>query len=160
MYRKYIDLAKDKTKKYKVEDDDLKQILQIYNRGGMGTGYFEARKNIVFPEKPNHLGVYIGTVQAIHPSKKQITLKLTDNISMGDVISINENTSYVSQIINQKTVGEIKNIKNIKIKDKVYKIVSNSLNKKQWEIYNKETKKIDISCKLYQNRRKYMFGTI
>lgn len=71
---------------------------------------------------------------------------------MGDVISINENTSYISQIIHGDTVGEIKNIKNIKIGDKVYRIVSHSLNKQQWENHKKELKKVDISCKLYQNR--------
>lgn len=160
IYRKYIDLAKDKTKEYKVEDEDLKQILQIYNRGGMGTGYFEDRKNIVYPQKPNHLGIYIGDIQAIHPKRKQVTIDLTDDISMGDVISIGNSTSYVSQIVDGNTVGEVKDIKNVKIKDEVYKIVSNSLNKKQWEIYKKEVKKIDISCKLYKKRRKYMLGTI
>lgn len=151
IYRKYIDLAKDKTKEYKVEDDDLKQILQIYNRGGMGTGYFENRQNIVYSEKPNHLGVYIGDVKAIHPKRKQVSLDLADEIQMGDVISINDTTSYISQIIEKSTVGEIKNTKNIKIGDKVYKIVSNALNKKQWEVYKKEIKKVDISCKLYEN---------
>ncbi len=104
MYRKYIDLAKDNTKPYKVEEEDLKQILQIYNRGGMGTGYFENRKNIVFPEKPNHLGVYIGRVKAVHPKRKQVTLDLVEEIQMGDVICIADDTSYVSQIINQNTV--------------------------------------------------------
>lgn len=151
MYRKYIDLAKDKTKKYQVEAEDLKQILQIYNRGGMGTGYFEDRKKIVYPEKPNHLGIYIGDVKEIHTKRKQVTIDLTDEIQMGDVIRINDNTSYVSQIIEENTVGEIKDTKNIKIGDKVYKIVSNSLNKKQWEIYKKEIKKVEIWSKLYEN---------
>ncbi len=152
IYRKYIDLAKDKTKPYQVQDEDLKQLLQIYNRGGMGTGYFENRQNIVYPEKPNHLGIYVGKVKAIFPKKNQVALDLTEKIAMGDVISINENTSYISQIIHGDTVGEIKNIKNIKIGDKVYRIVSHSLNKQQWENHKKELKKVDISCKLYQNR--------
>ncbi len=151
MYRKYIDLAKDKTKPYKVEDDDVKQILQIYNRGGMGTGYFETRRDIVYPQKPNHLGVYIGDVQKIHPKRKQITINLQDKIQQGDVISIRDNTSYISQILNGNTVGEIKNWKNIKIKDPVYKIVSHILNKQQWENHKKEMKKVDISCNLYKN---------
>ena len=153
IYRKYIDLAMDKSKEYKVEDEDIKQILQIYNRGGMGTGYFENRKNIAFPEKPNHLGVYIGTVKSINPKRNMITLNLVEDIQMGDVISINDNTSYISEIIDRKTVGEIKNIKNININDKVYRIVSNSLNKKQWEIYKKEVRKVDISAKLYENEK-------
>ncbi len=38
------------------------------------------------------------------------------------------------------------------MQDKVYRIVSNSLNKKQWENHKKEIKKTDISCKIYQNR--------
>jgi len=151
IYRKYIDLAKDKSKEYKVEDEDLKALLQIYNRGGMGTGYFENRQNIVYPEKPNHLGVEIGKIKAINPKRKQVTIDLTDEISMGDVISINDGTSYISEIISGNTVGEIKNVKDIKINDKVYKIVSNNLNKKQWEIYKKETKKVDISAKIEEN---------
>lgn len=104
IYRKYIDLAKDKTKEYKVDEEDLKQILQIYNRGGMGTGYFENRQNIVYPEKPNHLGIYIGDVKAVNPKKKQITIDLTDEVLLGDVIRIGENTAYISQIIEGNTV--------------------------------------------------------
>ena len=151
IYRKYIDLAKDKTKEYKVEEEDLKQILQIYNRGGMGTGYFENRDNIIYPQKPNHLGIYIGDVKLIDSKNKQIKINLKDEIALGDIININEQTSYISQIKNNDTVGEIKNSKNIKVGDKIYKIVSNSLNKKQWEIYKKENRKIDISCNLFEN---------
>ena len=151
IYRKYIDLAMDKSKEYRIEADDMKQLLQIYNRGGMGTGYFENRKNIAFPEKPNHLGVYIGNVKAINQKRNQITLDLKEQVQLGDVISINDNTSYISEIINDSTVGEIKNIKGVRLKDKVYRIVSTNLNKKQWEIYKKEIRKIDISAKLYED---------
>ncbi len=152
MYRKYIDLAQDKTKQYKVEEEDLRQILQIYNRGGMGTGYLEGRQNIVYSKKPNHLGVYIGDVSQIYSKQKQISIDLKDKLSLGDVIRIQEDTSYISQINDQNRIGEIKSIKNVKMQDKVYKIVDHELNKKQWDIYKKEIKKVDISCKLYQKR--------
>ena len=152
IYRKYIDLAKDKTKKYEVDSEDMKQILQIYNRGGMGTGYFKSRKNIVYAEKPNHLGVFIGKIAKINPKQKQVTIDLEDKIELGDVVSINNETSYISQIVNENIVGEIKNLKNIKKGDKVYKIVSGKLNKKQWEIYKKENRKIDISCRLFTEK--------
>ena len=56
--------------------------------------------------------------------------------------------------------GEMKNIKQVKMQDKVYRIVSNSLNKKQWENHKKEIKKIDIFCKIYQNRRKCMLEVV
>lgn len=56
--------------------------------------------------------------------------------------------------------GEIKNTKDIKIGANVYKIVSHNLNKKQWESYKKETKKVEIKSKIYQKRRKYMFRAI
>lgn len=154
IYRKYIDLAKDKTKEYKVDDEDLKQILQIYNRGGMGTGYFENRQDIVYPKKPNHLGIYIGDVKEINPKRKQVKIDLIDDVSMSDVISINDETSYISEIKDGGTVGEIKNIKKVKLGDKVYKIVNGALNKKQWELYKKEIKKVDISCNLYEDNEK------
>jgi len=149
MYRKYIDLAKDKSKEYKVEKEDLQQILQIYNRGGMGTGYLENRQNIVYPEKPNHLGVYVGEVKTIDRKRKRITIAKAEEIFTGDVINIRENTSYISEIVNGNTVGEIKNIENVRVGDEVYRIVSNQLNKKQWEIYKKEVRKVEISSKLY-----------
>lgn len=103
IYRKYIDLAKNNLEEYHVDPEDLKQILQIYNRGGMGTGYFEDRQNIVYPQKPNHLGIYIGDVKAVNAKRKQVTIDLTDEILLGDVISINDGTSYISQIIDGNT---------------------------------------------------------
>lgn len=104
LYRKYIDLAKDKSKEYKVEEEDLKQILQIYNRGGMGTGYFENRQNIIYSQKPNHIGVYIGDVKTIFAKRKQIGLTLKGQIQQGDVISIQDQTSYISQILEGNVV--------------------------------------------------------
>lgn len=104
LYRKYIDLAKDKSKEYKVEEEDLKQILQIYNRGGMGTGYFENRQNIIYSQKPNHIGVYIGDVKTIFVKRKQIGLTLKGQIQQGDVISIQDQTSYISQILEGNVV--------------------------------------------------------
>lgn len=154
IYRKYIDLAKDKSKEYKIDYDDLKELLQIYNRGGMGTGYFENRQDIVYSQKPNHLGIYLGSIKAVNRKQKQVTIDLTDEVSMGDVISINDETSYISQIINKNTVGEIKNLKNINIGDEVYKIVDGNLNKKQWEIYKKEVRKVDINARLYEDNEK------
>ena len=150
IYRKYIDLAKKDPQHYKVDDEDLKQILQIYNRGGMGTGYFENRKNIVYPEKPNHLGIFVGTVKAINSKQKQVTMDLKGDIELGDVISVGQTTSYISQVINKNIIGQIKEIQKVKKGDKVYKIVSGSLNKKQWEVYKKEVKKVEISAKLYE----------
>ena len=151
IYRKYIDLAKDKTKKYKVDDEDIKQLLQIYNRGGLGTGYFKNRQNIIYPEKPNHLGLYVGKVAGINTKRKLVKLELSEPVSMGDVISINDGTSYVSEITKDNYFGEIKNIKDIKINDKVYKIVDNALNKKQWELYKKENRKVDILAELFED---------
>ena len=151
IYRKYIDLAKDKSRIYKIDDEDIKAILQIYNRGGMGTGYFENRQNIVYPEKPNHLGVEIGNVQSIDVKRKRIKVDLLDKIDMGDIVSINDESSYISEIIDGNIIGEIKNIRDVKINDKVYRIVSNKLNKKQWEIYNKEIRKINVSASLYED---------
>lgn len=46
--------------------------------------------------------------------------------------------------------GEIKNIKDVKVNSEVYKIVSNTLNKKQWENHKKELRKIDVSADLYE----------
>ena len=98
----------------------------------------------------------MGNVKGIDKKQKKIALDLVEPVFTGDVINICENTSYISEVKNGNCVGEIKNIEKIKLGDKVYRIVSNQLNKKQWEIYQKEIKKVEISSKLYQKRRKSM----
>ena len=162
IYRKYIDLANSDTP-FKVEEKDRKDLMQVFNRGMSSSGhlYAEPNKNLVFKDKPNHMGLPLGIVQKYNASKGYITLKLKENIEIGDTISFeNESGSYtISEIMDEKlhnlkntTVGETVVIGRIKGKirlgNKIYKISSKSLSTSVRESFQKEIRKIPLSCKV------------
>ena len=95
MYRKYIDKilysGKDNGKiNTSVDKNDEKELMQIFNRGGFTTGYLQGKhgKDMMCFEKPKNWGVYLGDVISYDRAAKAISVKLYDNISMGDGIEV------------------------------------------------------------------------
>ena len=161
IYRKYIDLALS-DKEYKVDEEDIKRLMQVFNRGGFSSGNFEDDENLnyVYKEKPNNMGLYIGNVSSFNKSRGLITLKTTESLSMKDQISLEKEAHKytISEIMSNGknipvatpnttvTIGRIKG--NISLGDKVYKLSSNSFSKEIKEFYEKEHIKIPLSCKI------------
>ena len=112
IYRKYIDLALS-NEPYVIDPNDLRDLMQVYNRGMSSSGHLSNKpnKNLVFKEKPNNMGLFLGTVQNYNKNKGLITLKLKENIEIGDTISLeNETGSYtISELMEKNT-----NIRNYK----------------------------------------------
>ncbi|MCI8411311.1 MAG: U32 family peptidase [Clostridia bacterium] len=161
IYRKYIDLALS-DKPYEVDDKDRKELMQVFNRGMSSSGHLEKEPNnsLVFKDKPNNMGLFLGIVQDYNKNKGYITLKLNETIEIGDTISLqNETGSYtiselmengknitstkIGQIV---TVGRMKG--NIKSGDKIYKMSSKLLTTNAKESYKQENRKIDLNCKV------------
>ena len=159
IYRKYIDLALSGAP-YKIDEADKKDLLQVFNRGMSSCGHLsdEPNKKLVYKEKPNHMGLFLGTVQNYNKNKGYVTLKLKEPISIGDKVSLeNENGSYtISELmdknnniketkINQTvTIGRIKG--NINLGDKIYKISSKILTNNAKESYKNENRKVSLNC--------------
>lgn len=159
IYRKYIDLALS-NKPYVVDKKDRKELMQVFNRGMSSSGHLnhEPNKNLVFKEKPNNMGLFLGIVEKYHQKKGHITVKLKENITIGDTISLeNESGSYtVSELMeNHKniletkigqlvTLGRMKG--NIKSGDKIYKMSSKTLSTAAKESYKKENRKIGLTA--------------
>lgn len=159
IYRKYIDLALSNVL-YKIDESDKKDLLQVFNRGMSSYGHLsnEPNKKIVYKDKPNHMGLFLGTVQNYNKNKGYVTLKIKEPISIGDKVSIkNENGSYtISELmvknnniketkINQTvTIGRIKG--SINLGDKIYKISSKSLANIAKESYKNEKRKVSLNC--------------
>ncbi len=116
-------------------------------------------RNLIFPEKPSNMGIYLGTIKKYNSNKGHITLQLEEDLELGDSISVsNEASKYlVSELIiknvNQKkvsantevTIGRMKG--NIKVGDKVYRISSKALSDFAKASYdNCENKKIPLNC--------------
>lgn len=161
IYRKYIDLALS-GKKYIIDDNDKKELMQVFNRGMSSCGHLEKEPNkeLVFKEKPNNMGLFLGIVQKYNKTKGLITLKLNENIELGDTISLEqEEGSYtISELMEDTknikktkigqtvTIGRMKG--NINLGDKIYKISSKALLLEAKESYKSENKKIPLNCKV------------
>lgn len=161
IYRKYIDLALS-DKDYIVDKDDRKELMQVFNRGLSSNGHLDTseNKNLVFKDKPNNMGLFLGTVSKFNKSKGYITLNLKEPVSIGDTISLqNETGSYTiselmvgnkniseTKIGQTVTIGRMKG--NISPGDKIYKMSSKELSNRAKESYRKENKKIPLNCEI------------
>ena len=63
IYRKYIDLAYS-DEEYKIDEQDLKQLMQVFNRGGFSEGHLNEKENkeLIYSKKPNNMGLYLGNI--------------------------------------------------------------------------------------------------
>ena len=161
IYRKYIDLAYSDSE-YIIDPNDKKELLQVFNRGNFSSGHLDSNpnKNLIFSKKPNNMGLFLGTVKNYNKQKGHIKIKLEENISLGDTISLeNETGSYtISELMenniniknanNNKivTIGRMKG--NIKNGDKVFKLSSKALTRTALDSIKKENIKIPLSCEI------------
>lgn len=161
VYRKYIDKIIN-NEKYIIEEQDKKDLLQVFNRGGFSSGHLDdtANKNLIFREKPNNLGIYIGNVSKYNSNNGHITLSLNESVAIGDTITFeNENSKYtISELMKDKqnissaeantkvTIGRMKG--NIKVGDKIYKLSSKELINNVKKYLSSENKKQALSAVL------------
>lgn len=159
IYRKYLDLAYSK-KDFIVEEDDRKTLLQVFNRGMSSSGHLDnsTNKNLVYKEKPNNMGLFVGTINKYNANKGHITIKLQEKLCIGDTISVeNEAGNYtISELMDKKTnikdtsigqtvtIGRMKG--NIKVGDKVYRLSSKELSIQAKNSYQKENKQVALNC--------------
>ncbi len=94
IYRKYIDLALDKTKTYKIENSDKIKLMQVFNRGGFSDGHLDSseNRNLVFKEKQNNMGLYLGKISKYNKNKGIVTLAAQTDLSVGDSITFEKRT--------------------------------------------------------------------
>ncbi len=159
IYRKYIDLALSGNE-YKVDEEDRKKLMQVFNRGGFSTGFINGKlgKNMMYTKRPNHMGVFLGKVMSYNPNRGYIKVKLEEEIDLGDSIRINESSCKTSELMknnnNIKTaqVGEVVTLGRIKGKisvgDLVYKTVSQKLENQINQSSSKENVKRKVFAKI------------
>ena len=160
IYRKYIDLALSDNE-YIIDEDDKKELLQVFNRGMSSSGHLsnEANRNLVFKEKPNNMGLFLGKIQKYNHKKGYITVKLNEPIGIGDTISLEkeQGTYTISELMdtNMKNIkfteigqtvviGRMKG--NIKLGNQIYKMSSKKLNLLAQNSCSKENRKVLLNC--------------
>lgn len=172
IYRKYIDRALNKKGNVgadaSVDPKDKQKLMQVFNRGGFSTGYLKGKlgKEMIYTNKPNHLGIYIGKVIKYGENKGHVKFNPTEEIVLGDSISIRDSSCKISELMENDrniklakagqiiTIGRIKG--NIKAGDSIYKTVSINLRRDIEQSYVKENIKRDINCKITLKENKKM----
>ena len=163
IYRKYIDLAYS-NEPYVVEDSDRKLLSLAFNRGGFSNGHLskDYNKNLVFKEKQNNCGLFLGTIEKYNAKKGLITFKCAENLHIGDSIATqNEQGSYkISELMLKNTnikeskcgdvvtIGRMKG--NIKPGDKLYKISDSIITSEIRSTFseNSENRKVKLICNI------------
>lgn len=160
IYRKYVDMILNE-KEFIIDEKDVNDLMQVFNRGGFSSGHLDKNPNkeLVFSEKPNNIGIYLGKVKKYFSNKGYITLNLEENLEIGDSISVSREDSkyFVSELmvnnVNQKsattgtevTIGRMKGT--IAFGDKIYRITSKHLSEVAKNSYeNTENKKTALNC--------------
>ncbi len=161
IYRKYIDLALSENP-YVVDEKDRKDLLQVFNRGGFSCGHLDSKPNkeLVFPEKPNHMGIYVGNIASLKSNKGHVFVNLTDSIALGDTLQFeNESSKYtISELMlkgknipsaHEKQLVEIGRMKgNLHVGDKIYRVSSKELSTFAKTSYQEEHKKVLLQANI------------
>ena len=161
IYRKYIDLA-ESSEPYVVDDADRRILMQAFNRGSFSCGHLsnEPNKKLVFKDKSDNMGLFLGKVEKYNSNKGYITVKLNEPIEVGDTVALErESGTYnVSEVMvsnkNIKgtkvgqtvTIGRMKG--NIKLGDKIFKMSSKSQNSIANDSLRFENRKVALNCEV------------
>ena len=98
IYRKYVELyLKNPQKPYWVDDKDKEMLMDLFNRGGFHTGYYKQKngRNMITIQKPNHIGVKVGTV--LSQKGREVQMRALTDIAAGDLIEFkNEAQRYTT----------------------------------------------------------------
>ena len=109
IYRKYVDkLVKYGRNNYKVLEEDIELLKEIYNRGGFTEGFYKKHndRSIMSIDRPNHNGVLVGDV--VNVNKNVITFRVSKSIIKGDVLELGENEFYAPYDVNKGATFEYK----------------------------------------------------
>lgn len=154
-YRKYIDKVSNKTFD-KIEENDLKEITQIFNRGGSSiTGYYlDWAGNKMISSSPKSSGLAIGVVKNYNRKTKKCEIKLNEPVVCGDGIEIWTKTKphCGTNISKNGAISETINVTidgNINKGDLVFKSFDKSLDNKLKKLYQKDTRQQEIKVSIY-----------
>ena len=150
VYRKYLDrYAAGKWDK--VEAEDRRRLLQIFNRGGFTTGYLQGnpREKILSGASPKNQGVYIGRITGTRPGSTLIDVDAKEALSIGDGIEVHGRETVGNVLSYCKPlakgglrVGDIRG--KVRPGDPVFKVTDKKLLREAESSYEGERRKISV----------------
>lgn len=160
IYRKYIDMYTERGC-VDIEEEDRRDLLQIFNRGGFTRGYYAGNpgKAILSGNTPKNCGIYVGKV--IKPAREtkrknkilvdvktageiEDKIKQGDGLEFRDICSVQTGKSYTGGIVtyleqrkaHEIRIGDFDN--DIKKGDHVYRVTDAALNEKAMSVSPKK----------------------
>ncbi|MDO4545008.1 MAG: U32 family peptidase, partial [Bacillota bacterium] len=137
---------------------DMRQLLQIFNRGGFSTGYLFGNpgRKLLSGESPKNRGLLLGKVKGVKGGSTLVDIGLESgqSLAMGDGVEIRSRQGAESRVTGNVIsyckalsggllrIGDIKG--KVQIGDPVYKVTDKSLLKKAQDSYVKERKAIPV----------------
>ena len=163
IYRKYIDMYFDDPERYSVDKNDLKILLQLFNRGGFTNGYFTtpAGSDMMSTERPKAWGLKTGIVDVYDGKYGRASIRTREPLVPGDGIEVwTKNEPHVGCGISKPSrAGEVISVMikgDIEKNDVVYKTYDKALMDSMKKTYEKDTRRTDIYGKLTVKRGKPM----
>ena len=163
IYRKYIDMYFDAPEGYSVDKNDLKILLQLFNRGGFTNGYFTtpAGSDMMSTERPKAWGLKTGIVDVYDGKYGRASIRTREPLVPGDGIEVwTKNEPHVGCGISKPSrAGEVISVMikgDIEKNDVVYKTYDKALMDSMKKTYEKDTRRTDIYGKLTVKRGKPM----
>lgn len=89
LYKKYTGLYEQKGRQgYKVDDEDIRRLMDLYNRGGFTDGYYKNHNGRAMMSlvRPNHFGTKAAEVTSV--TKQKIQLRALEDLNSGDVLEL------------------------------------------------------------------------
>ena len=86
VYRKYVDMYLERGRDgYKVDENDINDLMDIYNRGAFTSGYYNEEKGrkMMSCSRPNHMGTEC--LRVMSNNSGRITFAVLRDINRGDV---------------------------------------------------------------------------
>lgn len=163
MYRKYVDrYLENPEKPYRVEEQDYKQLMELYNRGGFTQGYYEKHngKDMMSMKRPNHQGLLVGEIQQIKGN--QIFFVCKETIHPKDVLEVRQGEQGVAELTSpvacekgKKICLNANNLRKLKIGQPVYRMKNKHMIEEMEKQWDKHQDKIGLVCQgVFQEGKK------
>lgn len=151
IYRKYLDLLEQmggKPKHWKADPEDLRTLMDLYNRGGFTGGYYHQHNGpkMMSMERPNHFGTE--AARLILQKKGGVQAQALEYLYPGDVLESHDTSFGMTVKEEVKSGGRIllpKTGMRPKGNELLYRTKSEQLLRKLREAYVEQEQKIKIN---------------
>ena len=151
IYRKYIDLYAENPEQYAVAPQDIKELTQLFNRGGFTEGYYTSYggADMMSTERPKTWGLKVGIVDKYLPQHKKAVIRTREPLVPGDGIEVwTQKEPHVGcQVTKHSKAGEVITLTlegDIAKNDVVYRTYGKALHDTLQKTWEKDTRKLPV----------------